>query len=81
MLRSVGVLQAIKKLIVTGEWMAPHIFILTPTGFEENKTNLDCMDGGRQLLLTADPDGDGDQSLVMGNIGEDFNHCIRYAGQ
>lgn len=61
-----------KELIIVGEWMSPHIFSFRGDHFEEVKTNLDHLNGWWQTVTTADLDGDGDQDLVLGNIGENF---------
>jgi len=62
-----------KELIVVGEWMAPRVFSFTAGKIEEVKTNLDELNGWWQSIASADLDGDGDQDLILGNIGENFN--------
>lgn len=61
-----------KELVVTGEWMATQVFAFTNNKYESIKTNLDSLMGWWQSLETADLDNDGDQDLVIGNIGENF---------
>jgi hypothetical protein len=61
-----------KELIVVGEWMAPRVFSFTAGKIEEVKTNLSELHGWWQSVTTADLDGDGDQDLILGNVGENF---------
>ena len=61
-----------KELIVVGEWMSPKVFSISGDRIEEVKTNLDELHGWWQSIASADIDGDGDQDLVMGNVGENF---------
>lgn len=61
-----------KELIVVGEWMAPRVFSFTAGKIEEIKTNLSDLHGWWQSIASADLDGDGDQDLILGNIGENF---------
>ncbi len=61
-----------KELIITGEWMYPRIFTYTNNRFEEIKTNLAGMYGWWQTVTAADVDADGDQDIILGNIGENF---------
>lgn len=59
-------------LIITGEWMAPHVFTYTNGKFQEAKTNLAHLSGWWQSIAIADMDGDGDNDMVLGNYGENF---------
>ncbi len=61
-----------KELIVTGDWMYPHIFSYNGKSFEEIKTGLENLSGWWQSLAVADIDNDGDQDLILGNLGENF---------
>ena len=62
-----------KELVIVGEWMAPRIFSFTGNKFEELKnTNLTNLYGWWQTLAVADLNGDGNQDLILGNIGENF---------
>lgn len=61
-----------KELIVVGEWMAPRVFKFASNQFTEIKTGLENLDGWWRCVKAADLDGDGDQDLVLGNIGENF---------
>lgn len=64
--------DAKKELIITGEWMAPHIFTFNNHQFTEVKSNLNGLYGLWQTVTAADVNGDGKQDLVLGNIGENF---------
>jgi hypothetical protein len=61
-----------KELIIAGEWMTPRIFSFNKDHFEEVKTNLSHVYGWWKTVSAADLDNDGDQDLVLGNIGENF---------
>jgi hypothetical protein len=61
-----------KELIVTGEWMYPHVFGYNGKSFVETKTGMENRFGWWQTMATADVDKDGDQDLILGNIGENF---------
>lgn len=61
-----------KELIVVGEWMAPRVFSFIAGKIEEIKTNLSDLHGWWQSIASTDLDGDGDQDLILGNIGENF---------
>ena len=61
-----------KELIITGEWMPPHIFSWNNNHFEEVRTNLSNLYGWWESVRVADLDGDGKADLVLGNIGDNF---------
>ncbi len=61
-----------KELIITGEWMAPHIYSFNGDHFIENKSVLNSLFGLWQTVVSADINGDGKQDLIFGNIGENF---------
>ena len=64
--------DAKKELVVVGEWMAPKIFSFDGKNWSELKTGLEDLAGWWQGLAHADLDADGDEDLVLGNIGENF---------
>ncbi len=59
-----------KELIVVGEWM--RLFVFETSGFKEIKTGLEQLYGWWQTISVEDVDGDGDQDLLLGNLGENF---------
>lgn len=61
-----------KDLIISGDWMYPHIFSFNGKSFEELKTGLENISGLWQSMAVADVDHDGDMDLVLGNMGENF---------
>ncbi|MEJ7680919.1 MAG: VCBS repeat-containing protein [Segetibacter sp.] len=61
-----------KELIVAGEWMEPKVFSFKNNHFAEVKTNLEDLFGWWKTVAAADLDGDGDEDLVLGNLGENF---------
>ena len=61
-----------KELIIAGEWMPPKVFSYKNDQFVELKTGLENYFGWWQTISVADIDGDGDQDLILGNIGENF---------
>ncbi len=64
--------DAKKELIITGEWMAPHIYSFNGDHFIENKSVLNTLFGLWQTVAAADINGDGKQDLIFGNVGENF---------
>jgi hypothetical protein len=63
-----------KELVVVGEWMPIRIF-----GYESGKLTeisgdlgLELTNGWWNKVVADDLDGDGDQDLVLGNIGENY---------
>ncbi|MDF2186920.1 VCBS repeat-containing protein [Paraflavitalea sp. CAU 1676] len=60
------------ELIIAGEWMAPRIFTWTGDRYAPVKSNLDTLEGCWQSLAATDIDNDGDQDLILGNMGENF---------
>lgn len=60
------------ELVIVGEWMAPHVFSYNGSRFDEVKTNLGDMNGWWQSIAASDIDNDGDNDLLLGNIGENF---------
>lgn len=61
-----------KALIISGDWMYPHIFSFNGKRFVELKTSLENLQGWWQSMAVADVDNDGDMDLVLGNLGENF---------
>ena len=61
-----------KELLITGEWMAPRLFSFNGNKATALKGNLKDLHGLWQTVAAADLDGDGDEDLVLGNIGENF---------
>ncbi len=61
-----------KELIIAGEWMSPAIFSFKKNQFVELKTGLEDYYGWWQTLSVADVDRDGDEDIILGNIGENF---------
>lgn len=60
------------ELIIAGEWMTPRIFTWKDDHFTEVKTSLDQLYGCWQSIAATDIDNDGDQDIVLGNMGENF---------
>ncbi|NII24226.1 VCBS repeat-containing protein [Pseudoflavitalea sp. X16] len=60
------------ELIIAGEWMAPGIFSWQGDHFVPLKNNLDQLYGCWQSMAATDIDQDGDQDLLLGNMGENF---------
>lgn len=64
--------QGTSAVVVAGEWMAPRLLQWQNGSLKPMTTNLDAMHGWWQTLRAADLDGDGDDDLVLGNIGQNF---------
>jgi enediyne biosynthesis protein E4 len=60
------------ELIVVGDWMEPMAFTVAGGKFSKIKTGLEGMNGLWGSIGVADIDGDKDNDLVLGNIGENF---------
>lgn len=60
------------ELIIAGEWMTPRAFSWEGDHFSAVKTNLDQLYGCWQSIAVTDIDNDGDQDMVLGNMGENF---------
>jgi enediyne biosynthesis protein E4 len=61
-----------KDLIIVGEYMPPKIFTYNQTSFTELKTGLENYYGWWQTVSLTDIDNDGDEDLILGNLGENF---------
>ncbi|WP_353723206.1 VCBS repeat-containing protein [Dyadobacter sp. 676] len=62
-----------KELLIVGDWMAPVAFKFSGGNFKKITTGLEAYAGFWGSLKAGDFDGDGDQDLVLGNIGENFS--------
>lgn len=61
-----------KELVLVGEWFAPKIFSFENTKAKLEKTTLDAYSGWWYSCETADVDADGDEDIVLGNLGTNF---------
>ncbi len=61
------------ELIVVGDWMAPQAFSYTGGRFTRLNTGLGELTGLWGSVAVADIDGDNDNDLIIGNIGENFS--------
>jgi enediyne biosynthesis protein E4 len=61
-----------KELVLAGEWMTPKIFSFAKNGVIDKSNSFTDKLGWWKSLSAADLDGDGDQDLVLGNMGENF---------
>nr|WP_143828742.1 VCBS repeat-containing protein [Dyadobacter fermentans] len=62
-----------KELVIAGDWMAPAAYRFSGGRFIKITTGLEGYAGFWGALKTGDFDGDGDQDLALGNIGENFS--------
>jgi hypothetical protein len=62
-----------KELVVTGEWMSPHIFKFQNDKFVEVKSDLNAYNGWWQTVAAADVNNDGKEDMIFGNYGENFS--------
>ena len=60
--------DGIKDLVVVGEWTTPVVLIATSTGFIRHEPLADAK-GWWQSIHKSDLDGDGDEDLILGNLG------------
>ena len=66
-----------KELIITGEWMSTTIFEKKKGSLSELKqTGLENLNGFWTSIEIIDIDNDGDQDMILGNIGENFAYTI-----
>ena len=61
-----------KDLIITGDWMYPHVYSFNGKTFVEIKTGLENLFGWWQSVAVADVNLDGKMDLILGNLGENF---------
>lgn len=62
-----------KELLIAGDWMAPSAFKFSAGKFQRINTGLEGFAGFWGAMKAEDLDGDGDQDIVLGNIGENFS--------
>ena len=61
------------ELVVVGDWMGPQVFSYANGKFSKlSNTGLTDLTGFWGSVAPADVDGDGDNDLIIGNIGENF---------
>lgn len=61
------------ELIIAGDWMEPTVFGYTNGRFTKLNVGLTNLNGLWGSVAVADLDGDGDNDMVLGNIGENFS--------
>ncbi|NJC25353.1 VCBS repeat-containing protein [Neolewinella antarctica] len=61
-----------RALITTAEWGSPRILTFNGSVFAEQTSSLNELRGWWYAVEAADLDGDGDQDLILGNVGENF---------
>lgn len=63
-----------KELVVAGEWMPVSIFEYTQQALKNVSARYGLIntEGWWNTVVAEDLDGDGDQDLVMGNLGENY---------
>lgn len=61
-----------KELVLVGEWMSPKVLYYDGKNLQIAETELSKYSGWWQSITSIDIDDDGDQDLLMGNIGENF---------
>lgn len=61
-----------KDLVVVGDWMAPQILIASGKKFQKATSGLEQYTGFWGAVKVLDIDKDGDNDLVIGNMGENF---------
>lgn len=62
----------IEELIVVGDWMAPQTFKIQGDKLNLVKSGIENLSGFWGAIKPVDLDNDGDNDLVLGNIGENF---------
>ncbi|CCG98991.1 ASPIC/UnbV domain protein [Fibrella aestuarina BUZ 2] len=61
------------ELVVVGDWMEPVVFGYANGRFSKLNTGLANINGLWGSVAVADLDGDGDNDLVLGNLGDNFS--------
>jgi len=61
------------ELVVVGDWMGPQVFAYANGLFTRQNTGLTDLTGMWGSVSVADIDGDKDNDLIIGNIGENFS--------
>lgn len=61
-----------EELVICGEWMSPRFFNFVEGKFIEKPSNLEKYTGWYRDIAKGDIDGDGDEDLIFGNMGENF---------
>lgn len=61
-----------KELLIAGDWMSPKMYEFKGGKFVAMKTSLDNLSGFWGAIQVADIDKDGDQDIILGNMGENF---------
>lgn len=62
-----------KELVIVGDWMAPKIFQFSNGKFTLMESGFEKKEGFYGSVYPIDIDHDGDNDLMLGNIGENFN--------
>ena len=60
------------EIILVGEWMAPKILFYDGKNLKISESELSNYSGWWQTVVASDIDQDGDQDLLLGNVGENF---------
>ncbi|GAA4400319.1 VCBS repeat-containing protein [Nibrella viscosa] len=61
------------ELVLTGDWMSPQVLSFRQGKLVRQTSGLEDFSGFWGSLTIADVDADGDQDLILGNIGENFS--------
>ena len=65
--------DGLQDIIVVGEWMPVTIFEQSKDG-KFNKHSIEDSEGWYYSVSTADMDNDGDEDLVVGNLGQNYKY-------
>jgi enediyne biosynthesis protein E4 len=70
---SSGVLLKTGELVLVGEWMEPRVYKYAGGRFQVvGQSGMESKKGWWQTVSAADLDGDGDEDLILGNMGNNF---------